>query len=55
MGRLAQGLSAGRASSGSAVMPTTSASINVLMPWQYIGPWLELETSMPSARWCART
>ena len=26
-------------------MPTTSASINVLMPWQYIGPWLEFETS----------
>ena len=28
-------------------MPTTSASIKVLMPWQYIGPWLVFETSMP--------
>ena len=44
--RAGQGRAApGSASSGSAVMPTTSASINVLMPWQYIGPWLELETS----------
>ena len=31
-------------------MPTTSASINVLMPWQYIGPWLEFETSRPLER-----
>ena len=50
--------SAGRAwsaSAGSLVMPTTSASISVLIPWQYIGPWLVLATSMPSGRWWART
>src|SRR4051794_35923142 len=43
------------ASSGSPAMPTTSASIRVLMPWQYIGPWLEFETRRPLGRWWSTT
>ena len=36
-------------------MPTTSASMSVLIPWQYIGPWLVPETSIPLAAWWSRT
>ena len=37
--------------SGSSSIPTTSASISVLIPWLYIGPWLRRCTIMSSGRW----
>ncbi len=46
---------ASEARGSSVVMPTTSASISVLMPWQYIGPWLVRATTRPLGFWLATT
>ena len=43
------------ANSEPGAIPTTSASISVLIPWQYIGPWLVFETINPFGFWCAST